>query len=205
MRRFVGRSQRARQKCAHGFTQSSWSGRKRVQSLMWSESTGWKRSRKVERAPWARLGARVAAKNRKKPQSQSIPLSQKAPSLEFGSFGHARENLISWGKRYSQEKHKERLSLGWRTPSAIQKWEKTAWKTSRNTWRGKRDEMAKIYTNQKTQFENGETFRRLSRDSEVNLLIETILFVEKCIVLFVNFRLKIWYTRFALELSRIEF
>ena len=25
----------------------------------------------------------------------------------------------------------------------------------------------KIYTNQKTQFENGETFRRLSRDSEV--------------------------------------
>ena len=24
----------------------------------------------------------------------------------------------------------------------------------------------KIYTNQKTQFENGETFRRLSRDSE---------------------------------------
>ncbi|CAG5098435.1 Oidioi.mRNA.OKI2018_I69.XSR.g15665.t1.cds [Oikopleura dioica] len=27
--------------------------------------------------------------------------------------------------------------------------------------------MAKIYTNQKTQFENGETFRRLSRDSEI--------------------------------------
>ncbi|CBY24982.1 unnamed protein product [Oikopleura dioica] len=45
---------------------------------MRSESTGWK----------------MAAKNREKPQSQSIPLSQKAPSLEFGSFGHTRENLI---------------------------------------------------------------------------------------------------------------
>ena len=184
MGRFVGQSQRARQKCAYGFTQSSWFGRKRVQSLMWSESTGWKRSRKVERAPWARLGARVAAKNRKKPQSQSIPLFQKAPSLEFGSFGHTRENLISWGKRCSQEKHKERLSLGWRTPSAIQKWEKTAWKTSRNTSSGKGDEMAKIYTNQKTQFENGETFRRLSRDSEVKLFIETIFEEDKnCAIL----------------------
>lgn len=28
----------------------------------------------------------------------------------------------------------------------------------------------KIYTNQKTQFENGETFRRLSRDSEVGFV-----------------------------------
>ena len=30
----------------------------------------------------------------------------------------------------------------------------------------------KIYTNQKTQFENGETFRRLSRDSEVGPIFD---------------------------------
>ena len=36
----------------------------------------------------------------------------------------------------------------------------------------------KIYTNQKTQFENGETFRRLSRDSEVILINK--IYIPKC-------------------------
>ena len=40
---------------------------------------------------------------------------------------------------------------------------------STNKTRNQPKEM-KIYTNQKTQFENGETFRRLSRDSEVKFV-----------------------------------
>lgn len=90
----MGKGHSGRANWHTGLLRRAFTGRKLVHSFYAVGVDGVEKEQKVERAPWARLGARVAAKNREKPQSQSIPLSQKAPSLEFGSFGHTRENLI---------------------------------------------------------------------------------------------------------------